>query len=72
MLAPMPLLLAEGTVNATMSAFKMPTFEMLEQPTPEQAADDVVKLPPVSTPLFVTPRSKFPPDKFIVICKGEA
>ena len=52
---PLPLLLPEGTLNNRVRPFSPVRFEMLTQPAPEHAAEAVVKVPPVSTPLVVTP-----------------
>jgi len=64
---PLPVRLPEGTVNDTSRPFRLAMFERLAQPVPEHAAEAVVKVPPVSTPEVVMPRSKFPPDRLTVI-----
>jgi hypothetical protein len=69
---PLPLLLPEGTVNDKSKLFRLVRFDRLPQPVPEHAAEDVVNVPPVSTPEVVSPRSNVPPDKFKVICTGAA
>jgi hypothetical protein len=64
---PAPLELPDGTVNATSKLLRLLTSGRLTQPVPKQVADAVTKLVPVSRPAVVTPLSKFPPDKPIVI-----
>src|SRR5262249_41247044 len=65
---PAPVLLPDGTVNGNERLFRLAIGdEKPAQPAPEQDGAEVRKVPPVSRPLVVTPRSKVPPDKLSII-----